>query len=173
MLFRLFSFFLLSLISISIVNSHLGAGEDKVIGDYLVDFGYEPEILEEDEEATIALNLVNATSNELIVPESVWVRISNENKIVFAGTFSPEAMHVGFAFIFPEKGNYEIKSEFRGEDKVIVSTTFLVEVGEKSSEDPRNKMLYFLGALIVVIISIIFFTLIGLPMLLNRGNRKK
>ena len=109
-------------------NAHLEGGSDVVVNGYLLDFGYEPANLEVGKNSILAFNLVNETTEEIIVPESVWVRISKGDKIFFAGTFFPEAKNVNFAYIFPEPGDYEIKARFKEGDVMLAEHVFDVRV---------------------------------------------
>ncbi len=46
-----------------IVSTHLEAGIDKVVGPYLVDFGYTPAHPKENEPVSFVLNVVDATTH--------------------------------------------------------------------------------------------------------------
>lgn len=73
-----FSVFILIFLSYSVTtHAHLDGGADKTIKDYLIDFGFSPEKPKAGEKVTLAFNLVNATTKEIIEPTSVWVRISS------------------------------------------------------------------------------------------------
>ena len=94
------------------VLSHLDAGQDKVIDNYQVDFGYSPENPKTTEKVVIALTLFNNTNQKVIEPESIWIRISSSEEVVFAGTLKQESGNVAFTYRFPYADNYEITSRF-------------------------------------------------------------
>ena len=127
----LYGFLLIMILFIGLSSSsyaHLEAGEDKTFDGYMVDFGYSPKTPIENEKIAIALNLLNCSTNEVIEPESVWIRISNKEKVVFSGTFKPEAQHVAFIYIFHDAGDYEIKSAFKKNEAVVAEAEFLITV---------------------------------------------
>ncbi len=153
-------FVILSLFFIPSASAHLGAGEDTVIGGYLVDFGYAPPTPNAKESTILAFNLVNDSTKEVIGPTSVWVRISSPENVVFAGTFHPKSEHVSFSYAFPEPGYYEITAKFEKDDRASVQADFELEVtGEKQTKNILNLILLgiimlimrlFLGKFIVV-----------------------
>ena len=148
---------LLMLLLIPIASAHLEGGADKVVGDYLVDFGYSPGTPIAGDKMLIAINLVNNSEQTVITPESVWVRISNGNDVIFAGRFHPEAKHVTFSFSFPKPGNYTIDTRFvHGSNP---ETSFNVLVGAKK-EKPSEFMVLGVGALLAIIGIIFYFTFI-------------
>ena len=117
-------FLFLILLSIFISSAHLEAGEDKVVNGYLIDFGYEPEKIED--KATLVFNLVDDATKVSIEYTSLWMRISKEDKIFFAGTFAPEAGSVALTYSFPEAGEYEITTRFSQADVVLAETNFSI-----------------------------------------------
>ena len=112
------------------VFAHLEGGQDNAVGSYIADFGYSPAPPVAGGKAIIAFNLLNATTRQLIVPDSVWVRISSGDEIFFAGTFHPEASHVAFTYTFGT-GNYDIKARYRVGESVVESDFKLEVSGDK------------------------------------------
>ena len=74
---RIFIFLLLRSFSFA----HLDVGKDVAVDKYIVDFGYSPKTLNTQTSATIAFNLLDVNKN-VIEPDYVWVRISNEDDVV-------------------------------------------------------------------------------------------
>ncbi|MCH8067493.1 MAG: hypothetical protein IIC69_02820, partial [Nanoarchaeota archaeon] len=105
--------------------AHLDVGEDKTIGNYLIDFGYSPENPNTNDKVAIALTLFD-TNQEVIEPDSVWVRISSSKEVVFAGTLKPKNGNVAFTYKFPYAGNYEITSRFSDDKETIVEINFSI-----------------------------------------------
>ena len=110
--------------------SHLDAGEDKAIGEYLVDFSYSPKEPSIDGKVTMAFSLLNSTNQEVIEPESVWIRISSSKEVVFAGTLKQESGNVAFAYKFPYADDYTITTRYNDNEKTIVTTDFNIKIRE-------------------------------------------
>jgi len=129
--------------------SHLEAGEDKAIGEYLADFGYSPKEPGIDGKVTMAFSLLNNTNREVIETESVWVRIASSNEVVFAGTLKQESGNVAFAYKFPYADDYIITTRYNDNEKTIVTTDFNIKIRESV------PIYYYLIGIIVI--SIIVF----------------
>ncbi|MBI3413140.1 MAG: hypothetical protein HY051_03605 [Candidatus Aenigmarchaeota archaeon] len=108
--------------------AHLGGGEDRVVGGYLVEFGYAPGTPVQNEETFIALSLANNTTLQPIDVEKVLIRISDPDKLVFAGSFLPENRNVGFTYVFQAGGEHEIEAAFYKNDVILTSTKFKLAV---------------------------------------------
>ncbi len=108
--------------------AHLGGGEDRVVGDYLVEFGYAPAMPVQNEETFIALSLANNTTVQSIDVEKVLIRISDRDKLVFAGSFLPENRNVALTYVFQHGGEYEIEVAFYKNDVILTSTKFKLMV---------------------------------------------
>jgi hypothetical protein len=101
-------------------SAHLAGGRDVVVDGYIVDFGHEPAPPVAGEPAALAFNLVDKETMAPVEPESVWVRISTDRDILFAGVLKPEPATVTFSYAFPAAGAYEIKARFSfGREEVI------------------------------------------------------
>ena len=103
---------LLLVASASPVLAHLDGGEDKQVGEYLVDFGYSPEVLSDQEKALLSFNLVNPETEEAVDFSHLWLRVSAGDAVVFAGTFYPDEKHVVFIYLFPSGDEYEFYTAF-------------------------------------------------------------
>ena len=128
------------------VLSHLDVGEDKTIGNYLIDFGYSPENPNTNDKVAIALTLFDA-NQEVIEPDSVWIRISSSKEVVFAGTLKPKNGNVAFTYKYPYAGDYEITSRFSDDKETIVETDFHIKI-----EEEIPIYYYFFGIIVVLII---------------------
>lgn len=157
-----FSFLLITLISLPITYGHLDGGTDKTIDDYIIDFGFSPEQPKVTDKVTLAFNLVNATTEEVIEPTSVWIRISSPEEVVFAGTFHPEAKHIAFTYIFPEANDYEILARFKDKDKTIVETNFQLTVTDSISNKTEfstgYKFTFIFGIINIISLMLVFFS---------------
>lgn len=126
----LFTFALL-LVPAGAVLAHLDAGEDKVTGAYLIDFGYAPAPVVALQPTDLALNLVDNVTQTVVAPARVWVRIADGDAIVFSGNFIPQANHITFSYAFPHAAEYDILAEFfdhADDDEPVVSQTFTISV---------------------------------------------
>jgi|TARA_B100001971_G_C18199552_1_gene543666 hypothetical protein len=153
-------FLLIFLIVIVLPNSfaHLDAGEDKLIDDYLIDFGYSPENPKAIDKVTIAFNLLDDTTKEIIVPTSVWIRISSSKEVVFAGTFHPEAEHVAFTYTFPYSDDYEITARFKDNNSILAETDFEIKL-EKEKMSKINLYLLLTSLVLFILIGFIIIKL--------------
>lgn len=169
----IFTFFLaLILISSPSAYAHLDGGEDVTLGGYLIDFGFSPEQPKITDKVTLAFNLVDDATKEIIEPTSVWIRISSPKDVIFAGTFHPEAKHVAFTYIFPEANNYEILVRFKENDKTLVETTFQltvinsIQASVQSGSDsdgniafsPGYKLTFIFGIINIISLLLVFFS---------------
>tara|TARA_Y100000310_G_scaffold246052_1_gene251161 strand:+ start:2867 stop:3376 length:510 start_codon:yes stop_codon:yes gene_type:complete len=146
----------LFIVALPIAFSHLDAGEDKEIDDFLIDFGYSPENPNTNDNVAIALTLFDK-NQEVIEPTSVWVRISSPKDVVFAGTLKPNNGNVAFTYKFPYADNYDITARFNDDKETIVETDFNIKITETVP-----VYYYFFG---IVVILIIIFVIIKLKAL--------
>ena len=126
--------------------SHLDAGEDKVIGEYLADFSYSPKEPSIDSKVTIAFSLLNNTNQEVIELESVWIRISSSREVVFAGTLKQESGNAAFTYKFPYADDYIITTRYNDNEKTIVTADFNIKIRESV------PIYYYLIGIIVILI---------------------
>lgn len=145
--------------------AHLDAGEDVVVGNYLIDFGYAPANPSTDDKVTIAFNLLNATTKEAITPENVWVRISSEEYVLLAGTFYPEAGNVLFTYKFPKQDVYEVSVKFRDDAGTLAENNFelFIEKGQETPEKIDPRVLFYVIAIAVLVFIVIKSELFNLP----------
>lgn len=120
---------LLTLLIIPSVAAHLAAGEDKEVGEVIVDLGWEPSTLNKERNIAFAVNLVDKETEASVTFEKVWIRIADEEQVLFAGNFIPdEEESVAFIYVFPEKGNYILTTRFSEGEEIIAETKFELEV---------------------------------------------
>ena len=129
------------------VLPHLDAGEDKAIGEYLMDFSYSPKEPKIEDKVTMAFSLLNNTNLEVIEPESVWIRIASSKEVVFAGTLKQESGNVAFTYKFPYTDNYIITARFLDGKETIVETSFSIKIKESVP-----AYYYILGMVVILII---------------------
>lgn len=144
------------------VKAHLDGGEDKVIGNYLIDFGFSSEQPRIGENIIFTFNLLDNETKEIIDFTSVWVRISSSDGIIFAGTLHQEAKNVTFSNTFSSANLYEITARFKQGNEVLIETSFPLKVlGEKeSSISPLlgYRITLLFGIINVITLLLIFFS---------------
>jgi len=149
-------FFIYLLIGAFIVYGHLDGGKDKEIDGYLIDFGYDPKNPIANEKTIIVISLFNETTQEVIEPTKVWIRISSSKDVVFAGTFKPETQNIAFSFTFPESGDFEITTRFFEDENLIVEADFDLNVKGKADYSKIIILFLFLIILVMVVKSVLF-----------------
>jgi len=135
-------------------SAHLDAGHDVVVDGHLIDFGYSPEFIEVGEPANFAFNLVDPDTEQPIEFESLWVRISSPERIVFVGSLFPELSgNVTFNYTFDEASVYVIDAVFRGVDGDIAEQNFAVRVFDNMKVEDLSVLILLALVLIVIVFS--------------------
>ena len=152
-------FFSLFILLLPLSVAHLEGGDDKIVGAYLIDLGYEPAVPNVTDRVNFVISLLDTTSREAIRPDHVWFRIASTEEVVFAGTFYPgETDTVVFTYRFPYPEEYTLTLRFFDEDKKLVETSFLMTIGGPDS----NR-----GFLITSIIVFLFLCLVLFKQVVN------
>ncbi len=97
---------------------------------YLIDIGYD-EFIAEGESVRFDFDIYpeDITTIEGEVFTDVWVTITQNNKIFFAGGIEkPVFGATGFTYVFPEEGEYVLSARFQNEGNSIVETEFPVTI---------------------------------------------
>ncbi|PIR82859.1 hypothetical protein COU20_00045 [Candidatus Kaiserbacteria bacterium CG10_big_fil_rev_8_21_14_0_10_59_10] len=119
----------------------LGASFEKESGPYLIDIGYAPEEFSADRTALFEFEL---TEDGAPVPfDDVWVRITREEKTVFAGGIH-NARFGGarMTYLFPKSGSYELSVRYeRGLESVAEASFPLVVLPAEGGGTLRNLAL--------------------------------
>lgn len=93
---------------------------------YLIDIGYD-EFIAADESVRFDFMVYpeDLTTIEGEVFTDVWVTITQDNKIFFAGGIEkPVFGATGFTYIFPEEGEYTLSARFQNDGESLVQTEF-------------------------------------------------
>lgn len=119
-----------------LLSAHnLGASHEEMVGEYLVDIGYDPASPVEDDRLLLDLNLWDAKKVESIDFSSVWVRIENESGTLLAtGVHKAEFGATTVLFRIPEGvTNVDVSVRFeRGTDS-LAEVKFLIPIGSNDS----------------------------------------
>jgi hypothetical protein len=123
-----------------LVQAHLAGGQDAVVGEYLIDFGYEPDPVIAGKSATFAFNLVNNEAQKAQEYSHVWIRISSDTEgIIFAGnTHSDVPGNASMLYTFASPGEYKITTHFKQDRETIVQNNFTIQVA--AAEDTEEKL---------------------------------
>jgi hypothetical protein len=160
--FSVFLLYFVFLLSLPFSFAHLAAGEDVEIDGYAIDMGYDPERIIAGEPFTLLLSISNSTTEEQLNPRKVWVRIAEndeEEEIVFAGTFLPEARSVSTVMSLPESGAYVLDARFYGDGaKAWAAAEFSIQV-EREKDDGMVMawVLVALGTAVLLIIGYVWY----------------
>lgn len=146
-------FFLFFLVGVPLGIAHLDAGEDRQVGDFVIDLGYSPAVLNTKDRSTLSLFLLNDQQKPLDY-DHVWVRITHGDSILFAGPIASEERNGLFTYTFPYPGQYQITVRFFNEEELIVQTEFQVKV-----EGANDASLFFFGLPVIGVIFIFLYFL--------------
>jgi hypothetical protein len=132
----------------TLAEAHLDAGSDDVVNGYMIDYGYSPVEPNNQNSTFINFNVLDNATQKVVNITEVWVRISDEKKTVFAGSFKPTAGNVGFSFTFPHTGNFDMMARFYNGSQILAEHTYTFEV-----DDPAESRRWFIDILSIVLIS--------------------
>jgi len=160
-------------------NAHGGGGgEDKVINGYLIDFGYDPEMLMTDEQIRFTLAILDNETQGTIDFENAWVRVAKGEDIFFASTLARAISNdVSFLYNFRDPGAHEVTVRFQkySEDappelqipETLIETTFIVDVmASHTARESRVSRDLVVGFVLGMAIG-------GIVMFFIRGKRKE
>lgn len=113
-----------------------GASFEQVVGDYLIDVGYDPEEITAGEPVRFDFELQDSSNEKETNFTNIWVRIEQGNKAFFAGSIARARFGLtGILYTFGEKGDYELFVRFEDDNGAIVETFFPVTVKNGSEEN--------------------------------------
>lgn len=150
---RAFILILLALILMFPSTAHLEGGKDIVVGQHVVDIGYDRDTLVS-LRPTFFLIALKHDDEAVADAQKLWVRIKNDKGIMLAATFYPEPSGAySFTTMFPDVGEYEITTRFTTEDGVIQTTTTL-DVDGRPSTMVNSQRIFFIAVLLAVAVFI-------------------
>ena len=153
--------------------AHLDAGSDDVVNGFLIDFGYAPEFPAALNNTIMNFNLLdNATGNPINFT-SLWIRISEGNKSIFAGSFSPSNENVNFLYTFPKGGNYGLTARFYNGTETIVEKDYEFVVKDASMTYAEDKSLIRLDTVYIGLILLIIILFLGFILSRNKLRKKE
>jgi hypothetical protein len=128
------------------------ASFEKLIGGELVDIGYSigsaPDVLRLD------FALYEDDTKEEVPFDNVWVNISNERQLLFAGPIAyGEFGKPGFSVYVAEPAEYSVSARFEKADDSTVEVTFPLQIkgNSPSAASSKSQVIWALGIMIAVI----------------------
>lgn len=131
-----------------------GQSLEKVVGDHIVDVGFDAVDLVAGEPIRLDIILWNKDRTETPTFTDAWVRIAPIDRgIVFAGNLhQPEFGSTGMTYVFPKAGDYELTIRFQNKDDVITEASFPLKVGEGTSSTSGGWRSWLSGGFLGLII---------------------
>ena len=125
-----------------------GESLEKTVGEYVVDIGYNPTIIEVGSPIVLDFNLLLSETGENVLFTDIWARIVKQNKTVFAsGIHKPTFGGTTMVYTFPEAGEYELMLRFQEEGNKIVEASFPLTVESMPGAGPNPFPWVLLGVL--------------------------
>jgi len=139
----------------SVVSAHSeGASFEQVIDGYIVDIGYSPENIVAKTSVPFDFGL-NLSSGEEVLYESIWVRVSQDRNVFYAGGIHRSSVGATtMLYQFPEPGVYTLSARFQDGVDALTEVSFEVEVGAPTdSSDSKVGGTPVLAFLVVALLS--------------------
>lgn len=116
-----------------------GGGQDKIVDNYFIDFGFSEYPPMEHEPLLLSFELKNSTSKKPIPFTGLWTMILDSgDNLLFSGTIAQDiGSEASLTYVFPYKDSYIIRVEFQDNLKTIVETDFILEIA--MNEDKRSS----------------------------------
>ncbi len=155
-------FFLLVLVSLPIVSSHLEGGIDLEHDGYVIDIGYDTVNISAQHPTVFLLSLATETE-EPVETSSAWVRVKNpDGQIMLSMRLFPEPTgSYSFMALFPEEGDYELTLEFadvNGTNETVHDNTVLSVRPDASVPSNSLKNLFYWG--LVILFGLVIFGIV-------------
>lgn len=110
-----------------------GESYEETKGNYLIDIGYEKNIMAQ-QPASFDFNILNAQTQEEIPFTSVWVQVIKDDKTLFAtGLYKQDIGATTLLYTFPMEGTYEISARFQNDDTTLAESKFPVTITGNSA----------------------------------------
>ena len=150
-LFPSIVFLVLSFLGISFLFTNFalahGGGEslEKVVGEYRIDIGYDPAIIEAARPSVFDFDLLFNETGERSEFSDIWVRIMKGKQTVFAsGVHKPSFGNTTMMYTFAEGGEYDLNVRFKNEGEEIVEASFPLAVQSASNAADSGSGISFL-----------------------------
>lgn len=129
--------------------AHLDDGEDVIVGNYLIDFGYSPANPDLTQATTLAFNLVDQRTQTPLTFDEAWLRISSSTETVFSGNLHPDGENVALSWKAPYEDNYKLTVRFIDNGETLVEHNFNLEVGRQKRGENLPFFIPILAAITI------------------------
>ena len=149
-LFLVLSFLGTSFLFTNFALAH-GGGEslEKVVGEYRIDIGYDPAIIEAARPSFFDFDLLFNETGGRSEFSDIWVRIMKGKQTVFAsGVHKPSFGNTTMVYTFSEGGEYSIDVRFQNEGGKIAEASFPLTVQSTPSATGSGSGISFLWLVI-------------------------
>lgn len=109
---------------------------DETIRERLLDFGFEPEEPVAGEAVSLSFSISAYATREATTADSLWLRISDEQGVIFATTLALERGSAVMTYTFPHGGEYTIRTRFFTGENLLAETDFAVPVEGEEKDFP-------------------------------------
>lgn len=147
-LFRVALACIVVLTPLGAIAHNLGASHEEIVGQYLIDIGYDPIAPVGGDQLLLDLNLWDKEKEQAVEFSSAWVRIEREGKTLLAtGVHRPEfgAMTV-LTRLPPEGGEVLVSVRFESGLESIAETRFPLTVAPEEKPAIGVRESFFIGA---------------------------
>lgn len=127
--FLLLIFLFSGFVLLGVAAAHgTGASLEKMVGEYKVDIGYDPPVLEAKDPIYFDFTLLSETGERAEFSD-IWVRVMKGKQTAFAtGIHKPSFGNSTMIYMFPEGGEYELKVRFQNEGEALAEASFPLAV---------------------------------------------
>lgn len=102
---------------------------EKAVGEYTVDIGYNPLVLEAKDPASFDFSLLLKETGEQAEFSDIWVRVVQDKQTFFAtGISKPDFGNATMVYTFPEGGAYELNIRFQNKGEALAEVSFPLTV---------------------------------------------
>lgn len=124
-------------VTISEVFAHAaGASFEYETNGYLIDIGYDPEIIISGKSVRFDFDIFPINTNETAAYTDIGVRITKEDTAVYAGNQkAPEYGFASMTYVFPKGGSYDLTVRYINNGQSIAEHTFTVPVESGGGSD--------------------------------------
>ena len=151
-----------------------GAYMEKVVGDYLIDIGYDEIAMREGNPVAFDFNISKQEQSQKVTYTDVWIQVASQNnETVFQGRihkyiFGQPALILGF----PQNGSYIITVRFENVEEILAEAIFPLAMNIAVRDTARNPQKSFLNSYEEAGIGTIFGFIIGSALVMLRKKFK-
>lgn len=128
-----------------------GASVERLVGEYVLDIGYDPQYPNAGEPVRLDFSLYNKDKRTAVPFTSIFVRVEGSKGLLYAGSIhASEFGLTGFALYLPEPGSYTIQARFQDGDTTIVEGAIPLSV-ERGDVEPAQGTTYLVPIVVALL----------------------